>query len=131
MGLFVLAQVAVGQTPDGPLANVAAGGGSVRWEISVPHDGGTLTINAPDGRTFRKTFKGGSSPDINLNDKQFEGLPDGVYVYELQLGPVLSAGQKDAAMKIRGKDDDPESERAGRKRTALPVMVQSGSFTIV
>ena len=34
-------------------------------------------------------------------------------------------------MKARGNDDDPESERAARKRPSIPAMSQSGSFAIV
>jgi hypothetical protein len=128
--VFAFAQIAQGQT-EGKLTNMTVGAGSVRWDILVPNGGGTLTITAPDGRAFRKGFRGGASPEINLSDKQFEGLPDGVYTYELQLAPALSPAQKDALMKARGNDDDPEAERAGRKRPAVPLMAQSGSFAIV
>ncbi len=58
-------------------------------------------------------------------------MPDGVYNYELQLTPVLTAAQKEALLKARGSDDDPESERAARKRPSVPAMIQSGSFAIV
>lgn len=126
------AQFASGQAlNDSKLANMSAGVGGVRWDILVPNAGGTLTITAPDGRAFRKGFRGGASPEINLSDKQFEGLPDGVYNYELQLAPALSSAQKEALMKARGNDDDPEAERAGRKRPAVPLMAVSGSFAIV
>ena len=75
---LALAQIASGQTAnDGKLANMSAGGGSVRWDLQVANAGGVLTITAPDGRAFRKTFRGGASPEINLSDKQLDGLPDG------------------------------------------------------
>src|SRR5256884_3155107 len=109
--------------------NVGAGG--VRWDVAVSNGGGTLTITAPDGRVFRKAFRGGASPEINLSDKQLDSLPDGVYNYDLQLTSVLTAAQKEAIMKARGSDDDPENERAGRKRPSVPAMNQSGSFAIV
>lgn len=48
-----------------------------------------------------------------------------------KLAPSLSPGAKDAAMKARGKDDDPESARAGRKRLSVTSMTQSGSFAVV
>lgn len=127
--VFAFAQIAQGQT-EGKLANMAVGAGSVRWDILVANGGGTLTITAPDGRAFRKTFRGGASPEINLSDKQFDSLPDGVYTYELQLAPALSPAQKETLMKARGNDDDPEAERAGRKRPAVPSMAVSGSFAI-
>lgn len=127
-----LAQFASGQAVnDGKLANMSVGAGAVRWDIPVSNAGGTLTITAPDGRAFRKAFRAGASVDINLGDKQFDSLPDGVYTYELQLTPILTGAQKEGLMKARGSDDDPESERAGRKRVSVPNMTQSGSFAIV
>jgi hypothetical protein len=60
-----------------------------------------------------------------LARKYFENLPDGNYTYELQLAPVISAAQREALQKARAKDDDPENERAARKRS-----VMSGAGTI-
>src|SRR5947207_393618 len=128
--VFTFAQIAQGQT-EGKLANMSVGAGAVRWDILVSHGGGTLTITAPDGRVFRRVFRAGASPEINLSDKQLDSLPDGVYTYELQLAPALSSAQKETLMKARGNDDDPEGERAGRKRPAVPLMAQSGSFALV
>src|SRR5437588_6252865 len=122
---------AVAQSNDGKLANVVGGGSSVRWEVMAANSGGSLTITAPDGRAFRRAFRAGASPEISLSDKQLEGLPDGAYAYELRLNPTLSASAKEALLKARGNDDDPENERAARKRPSVPEMVQSGSFAIV
>jgi len=110
------------------LANVVGGGSEVRWEVG-PANGGTLTITFPDGRSVRKTFKAGGSPQVSLGEKYFENLPDGVYFYELQL--AASAEKRAASAKSRGKDDDPESERAARKPAATSSMIQSGSFAVV
>jgi hypothetical protein len=121
----------VAQSNDGKQANVIGGGSSVRWEVMVANSGGSLTITAPDGRAFRRAFRAGSSPEISLSDKQLEGLPDGTYTYELRLSPNLSASAKEALMKARGNDDDPENERAARKRPSVPELVQSGSFAIL
>jgi hypothetical protein len=117
-----------GQTAsDGNLASVAGGGSSARWEITAANAGGTLTISFPDGRSIRKTFRAGDSPQVTIGDKHFDNLPDGVYTYELRLASAPS----DAAKKARGKDDDPENERAGRKRSSVSAMTQSGSFAVV
>ena len=124
--------VALGQTAnESNLANMSGGGSSVRWNVVAPNAGGKLTITAPDGRVFYREFKSGGSPEITLSDKQLEGLPDGAYGYELRLRPALSAGEREALKTARGKDDDPEAERAGRKRPVMPVLVQSGSFSIL
>jgi hypothetical protein len=121
----------VAQSNDGKLASVVGGGSSVRWEVMVANSGGSLTITAPDGRAFRRAFRAGASPEISLSDKQLEGLPDGAYAYELRLSPNLSAAAKEALAKARGNDDDPENERAARKRPSVPELVQSGSFAIL
>jgi hypothetical protein len=137
LGLFTalvfvcLQTTALGQAAIDKLANVAGGGSSVRWDVSVSNSGGTLTISAPDGRVFYREFRAGASPEIALTDKQFERLSDGTYTYELRLKPGFSPGARKALEAARGNDDDPEAERAGRKRAAEPALVQSGSFSIL
>ncbi len=127
-----LQTAALGQTAnDGNLANVTGGGSSIKWDVLAPNNGGNLTISAPDGRVFYREFKAGASPEINLSEKHLERLPDGIYSYELRLRPVLSAGAREAMKAARGKDDDPETERAGRKRPIVPLLVQSGAFAIM
>jgi hypothetical protein len=118
---------AFGQSSDGNLANVVGGGSSVRFEIVAPNAGVTLTITAPDGRSFTKEYKAGSSPGFEFGDKS---LPDGSYGYELRLRPALTASQREALKEARGKDDEPEAERAARKRPVLPNMIQSGAFAL-
>jgi hypothetical protein len=121
-----------GQTAEdkNKLANVVSTGSGVRWDVSASHSGGTLIVSAPDGRVFRKEFKAGASPDFALTDNSGERLPDGVYTYELRLAPASTLGLKEAT-KLRGRDDDPESERAARKRLWINPVAESGSFTIL
>lgn len=128
--VVLLAQInAAGQAAsEGKVANVVGGAGTVRWELMVANSGGTLTIAFPDGRSIRRAFRPGVTPEINLSDKQLENLPDGVYTYELQMAPAVSTTAKDA--KARPKDDEPENERAMRKRPAVQGLSQSGSFAI-
>ena len=93
---------AFGQATDGNLANVIGGGSSVRFEVARSKTPvSTLTITAPDGRSFTKEYKAGSiTPDLTFSDKS---LPDGSYGYELRLQLSLTAGQKEALMKSRGQ----------------------------
>ena len=116
---FALGQAA----KDGNLANLTSGWSSIRWDVVAPNNGGNLTISAPDGRVFYREFKAGAAPEITLSDRQLEGLPDGSYSYELRLRPALSAGAREAIKAARGKDDEPEAERAGRKRPVVPALV--------
>jgi hypothetical protein len=130
--LACLQAAALGQAAnDGNLANVAGGGSSVKWDVVVQNSGGSITITAPDGRAFTREFRAGTSPEITLSDKQFDKLPDGVYSYELRLGPSFTAADRETLKAARGRDDEPEAERAARKRPVLPVLVQSGAFAIV
>src|SRR5438309_8732381 len=125
--LACLQTAALGQTND-KLANVSAGGSSVKWEVTAANSGMSLTISFPDGRSFTREYKAGTSPDITLNDRQLESLPDGVYGYELRLRPALSGAEREALKAARGRDDEPEAERAMRKPPVLPALVQQGSF---
>src|ERR1041384_4253033 len=131
--LFVGLQVTgFGQaSEDSKLATASGGGSIIRWDVVAQNAGGTLTITTPDNRSFRRSFRAGGSPEISLSDKQLEGLPDGIYTYELRLAPVLTPGQKEALLKARGNDDDSEAERGARRRPIIPSMTQSGSFAIV
>jgi hypothetical protein len=129
--LACLQTAVIGQTANEKLANVTGGGSSLRWDVGVSNSGATVTVSAPDGRVFQKEFRAGASPEFTITDKQDGRLPDGTYSYELRLAPAFSPGFKEAAAKARGKDDDPEAERAARKHPALPDLVQSGSFSIL
>lgn len=119
---------AFGQTNEGNLANIVGGGSSVRFEVVGQNAGVTLTITAPDGRSFTREYKVGVSPGFEFGDKS---LPDGNYGYELRLRPALTVGQREALKAARGNDDDPEAERAARKRPVLPNMIQSGTFAVI
>jgi len=126
--ILACSQATPGQTK---FATESSAGSSVRWDVSAANAGGTLTISAPDGRVFRKTFPAGSVADFTLVDNQGERLPDGSYTYELRLTPILSRDAKATLKASRANDDDPEADRVGRKRATLPGQVQSGAFAIL
>lgn len=115
------------------IASMTAGGTSVRWDVTVPHAGMTLTISAPDGQVFRREFKAGGSAEFRINDLKGEKLPDGVYTYELRFTPQISSDVKEALAAARAKGTDEEVGRDMRKRGVLPSesLVQSGSFSII
>ena len=131
--LFVLAVANASifaQTSDdkAKFASITAHGLSVRFEMASP-SASVVTISTPDGRTFTKQYSKGATPEFTLTD-QGERLPDGNYTYEIRVSPTGSAASKKAALLARGRDDDPESVRAARKRVESNGMVQSGSFSI-
>ncbi len=115
------------------IANVNGFGSSVRWEVKTPHAAATLTVTGPEGESFTKEFKGGNAPEFQLTNNKGERLPDGQYIYELRLAPVLGSGVKDALKAAREKGDE-RAVRDLRKRGQLPAeaaMVQSGGFQVV
>jgi hypothetical protein len=121
------------QSAENKLASFSASGQGVRWDVTVPHAGITITIAAPDGQVFTKEIKRGSSVEFSLVDQKGERLPDGQYTYELRIAPVLSADVKETLAAARAKGNGEEVVRELRKRGALPsqALVQSGSFSIL
>jgi hypothetical protein len=113
-------------------ATVTSSASSVRFDVSAPNAGVTLTVIGPDDIAFTKEYKSGYSPEFKLVSAKGERLPDGQYTYELRLAPVISTETKDALKAGREKDNGAEVQRDLRKRGALPAkaFVQSGSFTV-
>lgn len=115
------------------IASLSAAREGVRWEVSVPHTAVTLTVSAPDGRVFRKEFSAGDPPAFSIFDKKNGKLPDGNYIYELRLTPVLLPELKKELEAARLKSDAALEEVQRRVRAQLPTypLVQSGAFSIL
>ena len=132
--LFVLAScsMALAQSSD-QFAAITGMGSSVRWDVAGPHAAVTLTVSSPDGQVFSKEFSAGTAPEFRLIDANGEKLPDGQYIYELRLTPIISAEvrEKLAAARLKGNAD--QLQRELRKSGVLPsrVAVQSGGFLVV
>jgi len=122
--------LAIGQEK---VATMTAGAGSVRWDVSVSYHELTVTVAAPDGQVFRKTYKAGSSVEFKLVDTKGERLPDGQYVYELRVTPQIAADVKETLAAARTKGNDEEVGRDLVKRGLLPARptVAVGSFSIL
>lgn len=114
------------------LAAVTAIGSSVRWDVAGPHAAVTLTVSVPDGQVFSKEFPAGTAPEFRLVDANGERLPDGQYIYELRLTPIISSEVKEKLKEARKEGNSDAVQRELRKRGALPsqASVQSGGFTV-
>ena len=127
--------VALGQSAENKnqIASMNGFGSSVRWDVAAPHAAVTLSVSGPDGQTFSKEFKAGSSPEFKLADAKGERVPDGEYTYELRITPNISTEVKEALKAARAKGNEGEVQRDLRKRGSLPSqpIVQSGAFQIV
>jgi hypothetical protein len=132
--VFVLAlgNVVLAQSSD-QFASITGMGSSVRWDVNGPHAAVTLSVSAPDGQVFSKEFPAGNAPEFRLIDANGERLPDGQYVYELRLTPIISAEVKEKLAAARTKGNADEVQRELKKRGALPwrSQVQSGSFAVL
>ena len=104
---------------------------AVTWTVSGTNAGTTLIVAAPDGRIFRKEFRPGESPEFALSETNRERLPDGTYIYELRIRPILSAAMKEKLRAERGSDDESDESRNARKRFSVESLTESGSFAVV
>ena len=134
--LFVIAfcTTALAQSDDrSQFAAMTGLGSSVRWDVSGPHAAVTLTVLAPDGQVFSNEFASGVAPEFRLTDAKGEKLPDGQYIYELRLTPIIAADVKEKLKAARAKGNSDELQRELRKQGALPsrAAVQSGGFLVV
>jgi hypothetical protein len=136
--LFAFASIQVSlqaQTTDDKnrFAAVTTSGLGVKWDVAAPNSALTLTVSAPDGRVFRKEFRGGTSPEFALTDSKGERWADGTYTYELRLTPIFSPGVKEELAAARSKGNEEEVQRDLKKRGLIPSQpfVQSGSFMIL
>jgi len=118
---------------DKDFAAVTGMGSSVRFDVAGPQAAMTLTVSTPDGQVFTKEFKGGALPEFRLVDAKGERLPDGQYIYELRVAPIIGADVKVKLNSAREKGNSDEVQRDLIKRGALPSrqQVQSGSFAVV
>jgi endosialidase-like protein len=124
----------LGQTPDdkNQFASMSAAGSSVRWDVAVTHAALTLSVSTPDGQVFTKEFPAGAAAEFRLSDAKGERLPDGTYVYELRVTPVLAADVREKLTAARAKGNGDEVQRDLRKRGVIPApLVQSGSFAVL
>ena len=132
--LFVLVSgsVALAQSDDRNFAAMTGMGSSVRWDVGGPHAAVTLTVSSPDGQVFTKEFASGAAPEFRLTDAKGERLPDGQYIYELRLTPIIAADVKEKLKAARAKGNSDEVQRDLRKQGALPLRaaVQSGGFLV-
>ncbi|HVQ37985.1 MAG TPA: hypothetical protein VMS31_10660, partial [Pyrinomonadaceae bacterium] len=99
---------ALGQSAEdrNPLT-VTSSGSSVRWDVAGQYSSLVMTVAGPDGRVFRKEFKG-SSAEFSATDQNGDRLPDGQYNYELRMSPMLSPGVKEELVKLRKLEGAPE-----------------------
>jgi hypothetical protein len=134
--VFVLAAcnaVMAQGSDDRQFAAITALGSSVRWDVSGPHAAVTLSVSTPDGQVISKEFPAGTAAEFRLVDANGERFPDGQYIYELRLTPIIPGEVKERLKAAREKGNSDEVVRDLRKHGVLPsrTQVQSGSFAVM
>ncbi len=89
--------------------------------------GFVLTVSTPDGIVIRRAFGPRDTVSFSVAELQGEVL-DGVYGYQLDMQPILSAEQRRLIERVRQVGDDTRAQIAGRLPSAVPS--QSGYFTV-
>jgi Chaperone of endosialidase len=92
----------------------------VYWQVTVPNDGVSLRVTMPDGSVAEQEHPRGQAPWFA--SKTGGALPDGNYVYEMVIAPILSPSARAQAL----------SSRESGRPVVLPAgTVQSGVFQVV
>jgi hypothetical protein len=107
------------------VARVMKGPHAIDWEPLVEYRQLLLTVAAPDGRKFEKTFSPGETVVFEPGEAFTGILPEGTYNYELRVTPLVT--------RKRGRIGESAVSGIGRKPVALPPPVpsQSGYFTVL
>src|SRR5262245_19220760 len=114
-----------------PIAAVAADSTEIKWQPRVEYARLVLTVSTPSGEVLRKEFEAGNLPSFKFIDDNGVKMPDGQYVYELQVVPNLTREARKALAAAR-KDGNDEAVRELQRRGEVPseAAVQSGSFLV-
>jgi hypothetical protein len=108
----------------------AAGADAVVWSPEVAFARLVLSVSAPGGQVIERSYAPGETVAFSLFDRAGQLRPDGDYIWELRLVPVLDPATKTALAAARRTGDDTIAE-ALRAAGKLPrVSVQSGSFAV-
>lgn len=128
---FGISGLAQSLRTDEPIAAVAADSVEIRFQPKVEYARLTLRVSTPGGEVFSREFETGTLPSFKLIDENGLKLPDGHYVYELQLTPHLSREVKQALAAARASGDDQavrDLQRSGKLSTEAAV--QTGAFSV-
>ena len=117
---------------DNPIASLVLEPTGVMWPPHVEYSSLVLTVSTPSGEVLRKEFQRGANPSFNLVDSNGNKRPDGQYIYELRLIPVVSQQVRDALKASREDGNSKAVARELQQGGQLPIreVVQTGSFVV-
>jgi hypothetical protein len=131
-GLLLGSHVALTQAQPSAIATLAINPALIVWQPQVTYETLILTVSAPDGEVFRHEFSAGEPVALSPIGENGGPLPDGLYIYELRVIPIIDKQVKKTLAQARERGDDVAVEREFKARGAIPQepLVQSGGFTI-
>jgi hypothetical protein len=113
----LLAVTPAAATPNAAIPSASPGG--VYWQVTVPNEGVLLRVSMPDGSVFEQEYPRGQAPWFA--SPAGGALPDGAYVYELVISPIVSPQARAKAL----------SSRESGQNVSLPSgNVESGVFRV-
>lgn len=130
IAVFLIALAGLPAGAQEPLARVSVGEASVDWTVGGTHERLVLTVSDPEGTVTRQEYKSGSAPSFSLFDAKGNKRFDGVYSWELQGYPVLSASTKERLAESRKTGDATVELELRRAGLLPPVTIQAGAFSI-
>jgi hypothetical protein len=113
-----------------PVGKGSGSGDSIQWQTSVTgHDHITLSVLAPDGEVYTKTFGAGKGVSFSLRDLPGKA-EDGPYTYELSITPKFPSGLAKQLGAARAAGDDKKAREILRANGLNTTVVQTGTFTV-
>jgi len=118
---------------DGPVATAQVSASEIKWQPKVEYSAIVLTVSTPDGDVLRVEFAAGTVPSFRSTDDKGLKRPDGQYIYEMRVVPVIAPGTREALAASREKGNSDEMMREMKSHGMVPKeeAVQSGAFRIM
>jgi hypothetical protein len=117
---------------DGAVASASVTASEIVWQPKVEYSSIVLTVSTPGGEVLRSEFAAGTSPSFRSTDERGQTRPDGQYIYEMRVVPVLAPATREAlaAAREKGSGDEMMREMKGSGLVPKEPIVQSGAFRI-
>ena len=117
-------------TGEGYLAKVVAIDGAIEWRPLLENDGFTLAVALPDDSVYQQSFEAGITPVFHLLKDGKQEIPNGLYLYELRLTPVIQPEVRLILQEVAEANNRSEVVAQLQREGKLPqhALVQTGSF---
>lgn len=113
-----------------PIGRLTGGGDAMQWQVSASgYDRIVLTVLAPNGEVYSRSFPAGKAPTFRLHDI-VGSVADGPYSYQLLIVPHVPEAVEKKLAAARAASNELEMTRIQRETGLNTTTVQSGTFSI-